>query len=207
MRRVTTAQLRQAAFIVALGVGVTVGGVAAGALVLAPAVAGATKPGVGASVTRTIDAGFGTLRSATATPSRVMTARWMTLPASVRRLALPMLFGSLAVTGFAATGISLLRRRPTLRMPAAGDTVGSTVADTLASVSVLWGGAGRSTGRGSARSGGRVTGRSTPRAVQALADAGTELSEIARRTGLSLDAVAMLLSIGSGSRQLRPPTA
>ncbi len=190
----TTAQWRQAAFIVALGVGVTVGGVAAGALVLAPAVAGATQPGTGASVTRAIDAGFGAVRSVTAAPTKVVTARWMALPASVRRLALPVLLGSFAITGFAATGISLLRRRPTVRVPSA--------ADALASVSVLWGGAGRPTSRAA-----RSTGRSTPRAVQALADTGTDLSEIARRTGLSLDAVAMLLSIGSGSRQLRPPTA
>lgn len=48
----------------------------------------------------------------------------------------------------------------------------------------------------------------TPKAVAALAEAGTAPADIARRTGLPLDAVAMLLSMASfGGRQLQPPTA
>ncbi|MEP6781547.1 MAG: hypothetical protein ABJC26_16735 [Gemmatimonadaceae bacterium] len=48
----------------------------------------------------------------------------------------------------------------------------------------------------------------TPRAVLALAEAGNAPADIARRTGLSLDAVAMCLSLSSfAARQLRPPTA
>lgn len=48
----------------------------------------------------------------------------------------------------------------------------------------------------------------TPKAVAALAEAGNSPADIARRTGLPLDAVAMLLSMGSfGARQLQPPTA
>lgn len=51
-------------------------------------------------------------------------------------------------------------------------------------------------------------GSRTPKAVVALAEAGTSQADIARRTGLPLDAVAMLLSLGSfGGRQLQPPTA
>lgn len=51
-------------------------------------------------------------------------------------------------------------------------------------------------------------GNRTPKAVAALAEAGTTPADIARRTGLPLDAVAMLLSLGSfGARQLQPPTA
>lgn len=47
----------------------------------------------------------------------------------------------------------------------------------------------------------------TPRAVQALADAGKAPTEIAWRTGLPVDAVALLLAISTASRQLQPPTA
>jgi hypothetical protein len=48
----------------------------------------------------------------------------------------------------------------------------------------------------------------TPRAVLALAEAGNAPADSARRTGLSLDAVAMCLSLSSfAARQLRPPTA
>ena len=55
-----------------------------------------------------------------------------------------------------------------------------------------------------------VAGRSsrTPTAVASLAEAGNSPAQIARRTGLALDAVAMLMSMGSlGARQLQPPTA
>ena len=48
----------------------------------------------------------------------------------------------------------------------------------------------------------------TPRAVASLAEAGNTPTDIARRTGLALDAVAMLIAMGSlGARQLTPPTA
>jgi hypothetical protein len=47
----------------------------------------------------------------------------------------------------------------------------------------------------------------TPKHVQALAAAGTTLTEIARRTRLPVDAVSLLLSISAAPRQLQPPTA
>ncbi|MEO7359748.1 MAG: hypothetical protein ABI120_05425 [Gemmatimonadaceae bacterium] len=51
-------------------------------------------------------------------------------------------------------------------------------------------------------------GSRTPKAVAALAQAGTAPADIARRTGLAHDAVAMLLSLGTlNARQLQPPTA
>ncbi|MEP6836184.1 MAG: hypothetical protein ABJB74_22535 [Gemmatimonas sp.] len=51
-------------------------------------------------------------------------------------------------------------------------------------------------------------GSRTPKAVAALAESGSSPADIARRTGLSLDAVAMVISMGSfGARQLQPPTA
>ena len=42
-----------------------------------------------------------------------------------------------------------------------------------------------------------MPGRPTPRSVYALAARGQPVTEIARKTGLPLDAVAMLLQIGS----------
>ena len=51
-------------------------------------------------------------------------------------------------------------------------------------------------------------GSRTPKAVVALAEAGRTPADIARRTGLPLDAVSMLLCLGAiGTRQLQPPTA
>ncbi len=47
----------------------------------------------------------------------------------------------------------------------------------------------------------------TPRAVQALAASGTSPSEISWRTGLPVDAIALLLAISTVPRQLQPPTA
>lgn len=61
---------------------------------------------------------------------------------------------------------------------------------------------------GSASSSPIARGARTPKAVAALAEAGKSPADIARRTGLPLDAVAMLISMGSfGARQLQPPTA
>ena len=55
----------------------------------------------------------------------------------------------------------------------------------------------------------RVEGRPdrTPRAVQALAASGTSPSEISWRTGLAVDAIALLLAISTVPRQLQPPSA
>lgn len=47
----------------------------------------------------------------------------------------------------------------------------------------------------------------TPRAVHALAQQGARPTEIAWRTGLPVDAVALLLAMSTASRQLQPPTA
>jgi len=173
-------QLKHAALIVALGVGVTVGGVAAGALVLAPAVAQATQQSENGGLDRVMAASASTVHGMTTATRNALTGWVSVLPQPYRRLALPALFGAIALTGFAATGVSYLRRRTSSRpTPIAGR----------------------------ANTGTKVNGSRTPKAVQALADSGAEPSEIAWRTGLSLDAVAMLLFIGPTGRQLRPPTA
>ena len=174
------AQLKQAAFLVALGVGVTVGGVAAGALILAPAVAQATQPSAGGGLDRVVTTSAAAVHEMTNATRAALTSSVSTLPQRYRRLALPVLFGAIALTGFVATGISYFRRHAATRS---------------------------STSASRQQGGTRLNGSRTPKAVQALADSGAEPSEIAWRTGLSLDAVAMLLCIGPTGRQLRPPTA
>ncbi len=50
-------------------------------------------------------------------------------------------------------------------------------------------------------------GERSQQAVQAMAAAGSAPTEISWRTGLPVDAVALLLAMSSASRQLQPPTA
>jgi len=100
--------------------------------------------------------------------------------ARMPREQLLMVGGLLATVAVLALGIRMLRRR----------------------------GPGRA-GRGAAtptmtQRGGRVS--KTPRHVQALAAAGDAPAEIAWKTGLPVDAVAMLLNL-SGARQVPPPLA
>ena len=173
-------QLKQAAFIAALGVGVTVGGVAAGALILAPAVAQATQPSTGAGLDRVVTMSASAVHEMTNATRATLTSSVSALPQPYRRLALPALFGAIAMAGFVTSGVSYFRRH--------ASTPGATSASRQ-------------------KSGTKLNGSRTPKAVQALADSGAEPSEIAWRTGLSLDAVAMLLCIGPTGRQLRPPTA
>jgi len=163
-------------------------------------------------------------------------AGWHLLPEPVRRLAAPSFFGAIAIVGFLGTGVSLVRRPPAVRLPEmrlSGLRLSSVrlldmrfadVGLRLLRLPGVWFPELRlphlrqpnvnvartpSPARQTPRSS-RATGRNasrTPKAVQALADSGSDSAEIARRTGLPVDAVAMLLSIGSGGRQLRPPTA
>ncbi len=184
----TSVQLRYGAFVLALAIGVTVGGVAAGTLVSTPVSGDAPPPTVSASVSTVLSSSAIAMRNVTDHTMASATATWRALPQPARRLWIPALLGVLALTGFGSTGVSLFRRPPEMRQ-------------SLASVGVTPSAKGR-TNRPLSRTQSR-----TPKAVQALADSGAEPSEIAWRTGLSLDAVAMLLSIGAGARQLRPPTA
>ncbi len=177
-------QLKQAVFIVAIGIGVTVGGVAVGALVLQPAVAQATKPEAGRMVSGLMKTSTTAVHRMTTATRAVIISTTSTLPGPVRRLALPVLLGAIALTGFTLTGLSYFRSRQ-------ADRPSASIARP------------QSGGKSAAK----LNGNRTPKAVQALADSGAEPSEIAWRTGLSLDAVAMLLFINPTSRQLRPPTA
>lgn len=53
----------------------------------------------------------------------------------------------------------------------------------------------------------RRPGRSTPKQVRALAEQGSSRVDIARRTGLPVDAITLLLAVSDPARQLPPSSA
>jgi hypothetical protein len=53
----------------------------------------------------------------------------------------------------------------------------------------------------------RPLGRSTPKQVRALAEQGSSPADIARRTGLPMDAITLLLAVSNPARQLPPTSA
>jgi len=53
----------------------------------------------------------------------------------------------------------------------------------------------------------RPAGRSTPKQVRALAEQGSSPADIARRTGLPMDAITLLLAVSNPARQLPPSSA
>ncbi|MBC8088094.1 MAG: hypothetical protein H7Z40_12570 [Phycisphaerae bacterium] len=230
--------LRTIGIYTGLALGVTVGGVAIGAMVVAPAVARAKPLLQRAIATNESNAGnesndskealvavaapaasvsesavavvapFRPMASAIKTeaivdaaealanqmsPAEVVTPRMkakllvdrfatkvVRLPAKVRFAAG---LGALLVVG----GLFYLRRRSAIGAPAEAAALPAIAGNVKSAV---------------ARSG------RTPRAVVALAESGASATDIARRTRMPLDAVAMCLCLGSlGARQLRPPTA
>lgn len=181
----------------ALAVGVTVGGVLAGALVVAPVVSKASQPEVASKWSQTASvlwsSAVGFAREAgqiALTSSRELShAVASRSPESVG----PWIFPGLVLLSVAA-GLSLLvaRRRASHRTA------------TLSLVPVA---ASKSAKPRAAARGPNARDARTPKAVEALAAAGASSSDIARRTGLPIDAVQLLLSISSGSRQVHPPTA
>jgi hypothetical protein len=167
----------------ALAVGVTVGGVAIGALVVAPVVSrGSQSFDWRITVSRVVDwtREFGANITVPARPS------WMNMAQvpSIVWMAVGMT-AALALTGM----IAWRWRRH----------ANSESEQALSAI--------RASLTGSNKVSGAREGR-TPRAVLALAEAGTAPADIARRTGMPLDAVVLCLSMSSfGARQLQPPTA
>jgi gas vesicle protein len=194
-----------------LAIGVTVGGVLAGALIVAPVAAKVSHP---ETVARTSQAMTSTSTAMSNIAREMTTAavvRWRSVastvtssdwssaiatsiansPESTRKLALPLLA---IVTMLAAVSVVLLRRR-------------TPAAPTLALVPVA---TPRVRLRSTPKPAGRPMGRTdhrTPKAVEALAASGASTADIAQRTGLPIDAVSLLLSISTGSRQVQPPSA
>jgi hypothetical protein len=176
-----------------VAIGVTVAGIAAGALIVAPVVATATRveaptpaaaPGRStlASVQSAAASAWNRLDAGTAS----VLAR---LPEPIARYALP----TVAVASLTGALLALfLPSRESARQPA-----------PLLTASL------RTPARGAAPLGtGRVSNKKrTPSAVEALAASGASAPDIARRTGLPLDAVQLLLTISNGPRQFHPHSA
>jgi hypothetical protein len=175
-----------------VAIGVTVAGIAAGALIVAPVVASATRveaptsaaPGRStvASVQSAAASAWNRLDAGTAS----VLAR---LPEPVARYALP----TVAVASLTGALLALfLPSRESARQPA-----------PLLTASL------RTPARSAAPLGtGRVSNKKrTPSAVEALAASGASAPDIARRTGLPLDAVQLLLTISNGPRQFHPHSA
>lgn len=199
--------LRTAATYCALALGVTVGGVAIGAIIVAPVV------------------------SSAATPPASIDARVAATPAPMALANAGAASEPMADTSFwGRTGrkAAMFRRDvkawPLVRnVPERGWFFLSVGATAALALIVGWHFRTRDFGKpvGSfddmlrtaaalpARANfGRSTNNRTPRAVVALAEAGNAPADIARRTGLPLDAVAMCLTLSQfAARQLRPPTA
>lgn len=175
----------------AMAIGVTVAGVAIGALVVAPVLAPVLAPVAAPVFTHAVRAPevHGAAGS-TVSAMRLATDFIRAVPNMDRIPNIVWLFvaGMAALLVLALTGWRI-RRRSTVAAPSATHLAAMATASLPSRVVVD-------------RRGG------TPRAVLALAEAGTASADIARRTGLSLDAVALCLAMSPGrARQLRPPTA
>jgi hypothetical protein len=192
VRRASAASMWvRATLLGALAISVTVGGVLAGAWVVAPVVARATRPDASAQFAQALTQ-VATTSRATLDRAREMTMNAVAhAPAPVTKFAIPAI-AVVAIVGALST-LFLRRRTPSRTLPGAMVEV-----PVRSSISKL-------TPRSSARVSGKK--QRTPRAVEALAASGASASDIAWRTGLPIDAVQLLLSISTGSRQLQPPTA
>ena len=184
---------RQIAMTVALASGVTVAGVAAGALLIAPAVSKVAGTDGAATSFHLPAVRLPVVHMPSVPTVWLPTLSMPTLPALAQftsprtrallaRFAVPMLLTALSLLALSRLSSirQLFARRPS-----------TTFAPT------------------SARNRMRTPVRPdrTPRAVEALAASGTAPSEISWRTGLPLDAVALLLSLATAQRQLQPPSA
>ena len=183
---------RQIAMTVALASGVTVAGVAAGALLIAPAVSKVAGTDGAATSFHLPAVRLPVVHMPSVPTVSMPTFSMPTLPALAQftsprrqalleRFAVPMLLTALSL--LALSRLSSVRQLLTRRR--------STFSPTSAR----------------ARMRTPVRPDRTPRAVEALAASGTAPSEISWRTGLPLDAVALLLSLATAQRQLQPPSA
>ena len=190
----------------ALAASVTVGGVLAGALIVAPTVAKVSQPAVTSAWRSTASVVWSTISGTTASAlhqaSQIAATRSRELSDAVAARSSEQV-GRFAVPGLAllslAAGLSLIVAR---RRASARTAVLSLVPTTSGSSA-----AAKVTVRDSRSHSSRGRDARTPQAIEALAASGASKSDIARRTGLPIDAVQLLLSISTGSRQLHPPTA
>lgn len=175
-----------------VAIGVTVGGVMAGALVVAPVVAKATSPQATSQFDQTVSAVLSTSRAMWSVASDRVLSMSVELPAPVQQYGL----AAVAMLSIVAALSVLMMRR---RTPARSLSVDGAISEIPDS------GKTRRTPHAGSRSVSKN--HRTPRAVEALAASGASTSDIARRTGLPIDAIQLLLAISTGARQLQPPTA
>ena len=224
-RRLATAAstLWRGVQLVALAVTVTAGGMGIGAYLIAPLVGGSAAKAVqsapvrSAPVRSTPQASATTTHAATVIDlSDLLSAAGAGLARGSRGLLIGMSAGRparalvapgmllLVAAGAAATLIHLRRRDAQLQAAptraAAGRAFGVTARAATYPAPTL--GAGASASRAAAKQGNRQV-----RAISTLAAAGSSTPDIAKQTGLSIDAVQLLLSITADDRQLQPPAA
>ncbi len=188
---------RQVALTIALASGVTVASVAAGALLIAPAVS---------KVADTDDGNSSFRAPALSIPNLAMPSL------SIRELSLPTIP---ALTLTTLTSARTQRFVSRFGIPLVVTLVAVLALGRVPSVRQRFARTGRTRAVAypmmatSARARMRTPARPdrTPRAVEALAASGTAPSEISWRTGLPVDAVAMLLALSTAQRQLQPPSA
>lgn len=182
---------RMALGYIALAIGVTVGGVVIGAVVIAPVVA-RTRSTPASQWIPAMKAGAATAVQMAGESLLILKALLAAIPPVnqwPRSIWLVIgVVAALVVVAVIANGVRrrMQTGRKALNRPSL--TMGAT---SNSGRHVAVGGSGK-----------------TPRAVIALAEAGTQPADIARRTGLPLDAVVLCLSMSAlGARQLQPPTA
>lgn len=177
--------LVRALLVSALAIVVTVGGVFAGALIVAPVVSRAAH----AELPHFDVAKTAQLLTETRMRARSIVAN---LPEPLARYAVPVL----ALISISGGLVALFARRYSRATPPMLE-----VSDSLM--------VGRNASHLTPRSSPRIHGKhaKTPRAVEALAASGASTTDIAWRTGLPIDAVRLLLSLSNVTRQLHPPTA
>ncbi len=176
----------------AVGLGVTVAGIAAGALIVAPVVATATRLDAPKPIITERPSTFAAVRTAAASAWSRLDAGTASvlerMPEPVARYALP----TVAVAAITGALLALfLPSRDAGRQPTTG---------AISRLTPVRGAAPLSAGRA-------ISGKRTPGAVEALAASGASAPDIARRTGLPLDAVQLLLTISTGPRQFHPHSA
>lgn len=176
----------------AVAIAVTLGGVFAGALVVAPAVAKATHPDASAQLAQSLANTSETIAAAYASGLDLARTGIDKLPAPVTRFAVP----AIAILGIVVTLSAVLLRR---RTPHRSLVPAATSFDPSP----------RTVDRLTPRSTAKIATRDsrTPREVESLAASGASTTDIAWRTGLPIDAVQLLLALANAPRQLQPPTA
>ncbi len=222
----TASTLWRAVRVVALAVTVTVGGMGVGAYLIAPLVSGDARQTVAVAPAKA-PASAATARAASVIDlSDLLSAAGAGLARGSRGLVMVLSAGRparalvvpgmlLVVAAGAAATLVVLRRRDAELMAAptravGGGTMGVTLGVTARAAAYPAPKLVKATGTTPSRTASRSASKQGNRRVKAistLAAAGSSTPDIAKQTGLSIDAVQLMLSITADDRQLQPPAA